>query len=442
MSREDEFSPQERELLAAWTVERPPADLVDRALTRRARRMKWIGAGAALAAAVVAAFAWMLFRGEVRGSRRAVERETIALGGRAIAVLEAGTELAWVIDRTGRAELEQRSGNVFYRVERGGEFIVHTPRGDVRVLGTCFRAEVEDMMASSAGLIGAGIGAALAATVVVTVYEGKVVTASPDGEVVVAAGEAVALEANKPVKKRMTKPPEAAVGLDARALAPPPELPEGLSVAELYARHRALAKEAFALKKENAAMREQLTRAEASDRMYDFDAATLQQMAAKCELRWDMQPLKPTPQTMSAEDVDKMKMSEEERATVDRVLAEDHQRLLKGITALYVEVTGDAATGSLAPGAMFEEIVDKAPKGEIQRVFFQLSHERAGLLPAGDPAKGSAWERAFRMMVGAGDALEASLVKELGPDTARALRDLHGGWMARTRSTAGCPEGQ
>src|SRR5205085_2215865 len=105
-------------------------------------------------------------------------------------------------------------------------------------------------------------------------------------------------------------------------------------------------------------------------------------------------------------------------------------------------VTGDTAAGSLAPMSMFEEINDKAPEGEIQRVFQRLSRERAGLeMPPADLKGTSAFERLYRMVTTSGDALESAIGKELGPETARAYRDLHDGFGSKSRSSSGCPKG-
>src|SRR5207249_4282357 len=85
------------------------------------------------------------------------------------------------------------AGDVFYRVDPGGPFTVTTPAGEVHVTGTCFRVEVLPMMPSKQGLIGAASGAVLATIAVVTVYEGKVLVASPAGQRPVAAGERATL---------------------------------------------------------------------------------------------------------------------------------------------------------------------------------------------------------------------------------------------------------
>ncbi len=102
------------------------------------------------------------------------------LGARGIAVLERGAHVAWNGD-----EVTQSAGDVFYRVERGGAFRVHTPSGDVQVLGTCFRVRVENEENGEGAVnlrdlkVGA-FGAALGAAAFVSVYEGKVAFSQPE----------------------------------------------------------------------------------------------------------------------------------------------------------------------------------------------------------------------------------------------------------------------
>ena len=132
---------------------------------------------------------------------RADTRREIVVGSRAVAVAEPGAHLRWRGD-----DVTQDAGDIFYRVERGERFVVHTPAGDVAVLGTCFRVRVEtngstnrdeertDMNARDVkvGLVGAA--SALLATVVV--YEGKVAV-SQAGQTTSAAASATQLTAGQ-----------------------------------------------------------------------------------------------------------------------------------------------------------------------------------------------------------------------------------------------------
>jgi hypothetical protein len=191
------------EQLAHYQVPGAPADFADRLMSRiasteaprqpaaRSRRwMAWVAAGVVAAAAGVAL--WTVTRGASgsmagRGDRIAGSRETIELGGRGVAVLEPAADVSWTVESSGAALVEQRSGIVFYRVERGGPFEVQTPLGTVKVVGTCFHVEVSDVNKDK--LKGAAVGAAIASAVVVTVYEGQVIFANPKGDVTIRPGE-------------------------------------------------------------------------------------------------------------------------------------------------------------------------------------------------------------------------------------------------------------
>src|SRR4051812_19552625 len=153
MSEDDKIDRDK--LIAAWPADEAPAGFADRVMgawqageqrpaPRRGRFWAVTGACAALVAGVLL-FGTRVQSGDASGSRLVSGRESIALGNRGTAVAEAGAELSWQV-RGGDAQVTQKSGNVFYRVERGGPFVVHTGGGDVRVLGTCFRVEVDEML--------------------------------------------------------------------------------------------------------------------------------------------------------------------------------------------------------------------------------------------------------------------------------------------------------
>jgi hypothetical protein len=74
----------------------------------------------------------------IEGQVLAHASETVAIGARAAAAVEPGTELAWSV-RQRQARVDQKRGSVLYRVRKGGPFRVITPAGDVEVTGTSFR---------------------------------------------------------------------------------------------------------------------------------------------------------------------------------------------------------------------------------------------------------------------------------------------------------------
>ncbi|HEX7843502.1 MAG TPA: hypothetical protein VF469_38780, partial [Kofleriaceae bacterium] len=138
--------PDEREIdravLDAYEVPAMPAGIEDRLWQRmhaakppRSRRWR-LGAGAA-AVGAAASMAWFVTAGSpavVRsGAAKTAERTTLSVG-KATLVAEPGTTLTWTSSDRG-ARIEQRSGNVFYRVEPGRPFVVVTDVGELSALG-------------------------------------------------------------------------------------------------------------------------------------------------------------------------------------------------------------------------------------------------------------------------------------------------------------------
>jgi len=206
--------------LSAWEAQAPPADFAERVLGRvlaepgaaardtssaapapaaqptaasRARRpMRLVaGGGVAAALALAAAFALRVSAVDARGEAIAQDRVEVAIGNRATAVLERGAHVKWNGD-----DVVQGRGDVFYRVERGARFTVHTPAGDVEVKGTCFAVKVrgdeknvEVTEMDKRDVKSGAVGAALTALAFVAVYEGKVAVSHASERVDLAAGE-------------------------------------------------------------------------------------------------------------------------------------------------------------------------------------------------------------------------------------------------------------
>jgi ferric-dicitrate binding protein FerR (iron transport regulator) len=153
-----------------------------------ARRRTFAAVVTSLALAAGALF-WVTSRPPASGEISAdTERTEVRIGDRAVAVLEPGARLSF---RGGT--VDQTKGNVFYRVEPGGGFRVHTAAGDVDVTGTCFRVDVKasgrsDEMQARDVKMGA-LGAALALGMSVAVYEGKVAVSHAQERVTLKAGE-------------------------------------------------------------------------------------------------------------------------------------------------------------------------------------------------------------------------------------------------------------
>src|SRR5438105_8541579 len=112
--------------LEEWTAPEPPAGFADRVMAARdanaqkspSRRLRAL-LGAALL--VGSAAAWLLAAraGDAAGEADFDARASLKIGGRGVAVAEAGARLSYRVHR-GEAQVEQTVGDVFYRVEHGG----------------------------------------------------------------------------------------------------------------------------------------------------------------------------------------------------------------------------------------------------------------------------------------------------------------------------------
>ncbi len=443
----DELTPQEKRLLDEVPVVVAPAGFAAQVLVEQRRRQRAARLRVTLAAAaVVIVTSTLLWPREHSGQLTAApSRTTVTLASRGVAVAEAGAALTWAVGPGGAATIVQSAGNVFYRVEPGGRFVVSTSAGEVTVTGTCFRVEIMDVKNS----MSATIGAVAAAIMTVTVYEGRVLATGPDGgpPTALAAGESATMAA----ATHALAPPVMAPVAPARpghASAPPPAsprapLPAHLSPEALYEAHAAVTREAEALRSEVDRLKRDLdakSEKDENDKFYEPTPADLVELARQCRLQWDTVSLSSTPPGFSVKNAEKLGLSEEERAAVEARVNAHQKALVDQIRTLYAEITGDTTAGSLAANAMLDEIADKTTREEHQRVFQQLARERAGLAqpPPSDHPE-SPYTRLFRALTGAGNALEASLAEELGPETARKIRDLDDGWGHKHGSSYGCP---
>jgi hypothetical protein len=431
--------PELARALEAWPPLAPPADFADRVLAAREapaparpRRARLIGG---LAAAIAAAAAVLVM---VRPSHRATsgtlvatQRTTARLGDRGIAVAEPATDLTWRVDDRGAAELVQCTGNVFYRVERGEPFAVHTPAGDVRVTGTCFRIEVEPMTPHQKLLLAGVAGAAVATTVLVTVYEGHVIAETRSAKTELAAGTTATLGGDG-----------GATIVAGATLATPTD--------DAHATREQLLARARQQEIQLSTLRARLARLETT-----AGAAADGPDAPEPGRAWH----DPSPEKLAAWVAECRVCSDE--PSLDRFAPITEPDLERGVEAgevdgynaglgevakqwkdlvhgLYLETTADTAgADALSVTAMRREIEDKSPRGEHNLVLQRLARERAGLAaPPADPSKTSPLERLMRAYVQLGDQSEASIARRLGAQRAHAIRG--DGWGSRTENS-GCP---
>ncbi|MCB9557207.1 MAG: FecR domain-containing protein [Deltaproteobacteria bacterium] len=448
----NEDQQRDRELLAAFVAQRPPADIglrVQRIALRR--RQRWVLCGAVTAIAACLTVVLVVVRSDPPTSgqlRQQRERTTLALADRATAVAEAGAMLSWSRDAQRTMRVQQTRGNVFYRVEPAGSFIVNTPTGTVRVVGTCFRVEVKAMSKKTIGntALSAAAGAALSAIVVVSVYEGRVYS-TPSGR-----DRGAEIKAGERAEMRADQPPRISDMADAerpRRVSTTARWQRGGAAVdtpqvELLAQNRALRQKAQQLASELQSLRQQLDIKPGEppkSKMLNFSKEELVNMAKRCELRWDMPSHGSTPPTASSNHIKELGINEDERALINAVFARQHALLQKQLRALYVEATGDSkSVDELAPSALIAEIQDKSSRDEIRGIFRRLARERAGLVAVNPSRQQSTTERLMRLLTTNGDQVEQAMAAKIGPDLARRYRELGGGYGSHSRSSWGCPK--
>lgn len=421
----------------AWQRERPP----------RPRRLRPLALGGVLTVALAAAFVlWLrpprLPMRAASGDQIVATRTTVPLGRRAIAVAEAGSALAWQLTADGRMRVQQRAGDVFYRVDHGGPFVVSTVAGDVTVLGTCFRVEVRPM--DKRLMMAAGVGAAVATTLLVSVYEGRVLLANEHGRAELRAGErGTAVAGGAPTSLGDSEAGQRLAQLAMQLKAPAADVTREELLRRDAEQRAELAKLQAELRASRGAQPRSPFGQEPGEDFFKPSPAEALQLAKDCTVRSDGPNITSTPDNMSDETAREAGVNDEERAQFNRVTADFTKSTIDQVRSLYVEVTGDkSGAETLAPEAMMHEIRDKVPPASAKEAYWRLSQERAGLLtPPTDVSSASAFERFLRLQAGGGDAYESALGAAIGADRAHALRTAHGSWPTRFVNSVGCPAG-
>lgn len=416
-----------------WPAPAPPPGFASRVLAARKRSKLPAYVAAALCACLALLGLWRALGRPATGAAETVRRESIALHGRGVAVAEAGSSLRWTVERSGAARVAQDAGDVFYRVEPGGPFLVGARGVEIVVTGTCFEVEVVPMRS----LLSAAAGALVASAVVVTVYEGKVVVHRGEATAQVFAGQQARAE------------PDGSVAIveaqRQKALpAPPPSAAEPAQAAasreQLIERERAarqqlagLQERVSFLEKEAAALRARAGDDEPhgpadlppNSKFHDFTAAELQAMAENCEVRADLPPLDGPTWKLSPEQGARLHLADDEQARVSAAVNKVRDQTIAKLRALYAEASGDAAgAAALAPSTLGTQILQKAPAADTALARARIARERAGLEPPPqDPGAGTIAERYFRLVMSVGDSLQRELEPALGAQQAGRVRD-------------------
>lgn len=423
-----------------WSASDPPPGFAERVLSQLAPqppplRSRWRTAAMVLVGAAVALALVVLAHPllPASGEHRASARQTVLLATRGLAVLEPDAEIVWE-KRLRSVHVRQTYGAVFYRVERGGPFVVETPAGRIAVTGTCFRVEVETMHERTRTIVGTAVGAALGALITVTVYEGQVALAHRHNVLSLSAGE-VGQAASYGVPRRVDSPlPSSASTVESPFQGA--RLPEATAARAVAPRTAALEAELETLRR---SMAEDEERRRAADKWPARSKEDLLAMAKRCEVRYDMPPSAwNLGHTVDERRAAELGFSDDERRAVNQALHEEGIRLVEPLRALYIETTGNAdAAAALEPFTLQQEIMAKASPETLALARQRISHERAGLVTPGDPSQGTPVERALRLLSTAGDEWERRLAVIVGVERAAKLRTpnrLFGRWRIE-----GCP---
>jgi hypothetical protein len=318
------------------------------------------------------------------GDVQAVDRETVDIGERAVAVAEAGAELGWS-SASGRVRVDQRRGSVFYRVEHGTPFVVATGAAEVQVTGTCFQVEVDGAVS-------------------VRVFEGSVAVSNSAGRAELSAGERVRVEAGH-------APTRLAVG----------DAPDALARRE---------RDRDRVKQLERALQEARREADESvpgllpeRKFLDFSPEERKVLAARCEFRY----ARPEhligfgPPDLGG----RFGLDERERAAVVQIMEDQRTRFVEDLRAIYIEIVGDRTTASkLSPIALVDEINSKARPGEDDEARNRLYDEWAGRSVPPDVSALAARppvERFWRLLASATDTFTRRLSEVVGLERARAI---------------------
>lgn len=440
-----------RRLEEGWDVDEPPADFAERVVERalserleprvgsptispRSRRAYAVGV-ALLAAAAALVIWWRAATPSASGEEVASARKEIALGQRALAVLEAGAHVAWEGPR-----VEQDRGDVFYRVEPGARFVVRTPVGEVAVLGTCFRVRVlpaaqpggSDMKRKET-LMAAG-GAALGALVVVTVYEGRVQLSHAQDRITLAAGESGKLSANGAERAS-----ESDIDAAESALADARKGDALSSANENLARDIAdLNRKLSAIEKEKAKLQQQLTNAEvelakqtdaAAPRTrpeFDLDKEDWAELAKSGSVKFRVPCMRPQGWKPGPETLDRLGLSPDDSEPIQAAYQRSFERLWKTIGPLCAKAVGSEEVAEvIGPDSCTHVVMDVARRKDREsatEAMRAISEVRAGLAPPpSDELRQHPVFQVFWALTSELPEFERDLAQSLGPDEARRL---------------------
>ncbi|MBS2018275.1 MAG: FecR domain-containing protein [Deltaproteobacteria bacterium] len=469
MSDEDEGArPLSADMdLEEWAPQEPPRDFAERVLARvrdesevegapsrvsapsapapqRVRARRW-GVGAGVVGALALAAALLLKVGgstPAHGDAIAKDRVEVAVGDRAKAVLEPGAEIHWNGD-----DVVQAHGDVFYRVEPGARFRVHTPAGDVEVKGTCFAVKVRGEAASGAGdskeavdmnkrdVKSGALGAALSALAFVAVYEGKVAVSHAGERQDLTAGESARVGGSGVVKT-------GDVGAGQKAFDTKVAENEESSSAEsanknLVAQVSEYRQRLEAIATQKAALEEKLKKSEeklasadgAAPRNrseYDLDANDWAELAKTGQIKYRVPCFHSDGWIFSPEKLQNMGLAPQDGAVLKDAYERSFQRVWKEIRPLCIAALGAPPEIIDKIGAdscvhLVYDLASKQNNDATREAHTQVAEIRAGQRPEPPAAQQHVVMKMMLLLTGANAAFEADLAKSFGPEEAHRL---------------------
>ena len=449
--------------LREWEPQLPPSGFAERVLARvlaegadpapgaapaqaraprmRSRRWAAIGGGAA-ALTLAAAILLRITAPPAHGEAVAQRRIEVAIGARALAVLEPGATVRWDGD-----DVVQSRGDVFYRVEPGARFTVHTPAGDVEVKGTCFAVKVRpvggadrdreepDMVRRD---VKAGaVGAAFSALAIVAVYEGKVAVSHASDTVELRAGETA--QTGPGGVKRTGGTAEGEKGFDVSVESagddPVGKANEDLvrQVSEYRARLEAIVAQKTELEAKLKKSEETLAASRdgaALPRRHEFDLGQddWRELAKEGTIKYQMPCLskRGDPWTPSPEKLNALGLAPQDAPMLKNAYAHSNERVWTALKPLCAQAIGSADVAEkIGPSTCIHLILEieternNEAASEARR---QVGEIRAGIRPMPGPNEPmNPVLKMFLAMTGESKSFEAELAQSFGPDEAHRI---------------------
>ena len=432
-----------------WPAQEPPADFAERvvaaardktesaspsALTVRGRFTRRAAAGVLLVGSMAAgvAFAVHLQSRGAAGDVTADARREVRVGTRAIAVLEAGAHVKWHGD-----DIEQTGGDVFWRVEPGARFTVHTAAADVTVKGTCFRVRLNDGegdMTRRDAMVGA-VGAVVGAAAFVGVYEGKVAVSHAGQSVDVAAGQSAQAD-GRGVHVTGLSPSAQGAAAEVASAEPDPLLAANANLADTVQEYRRRLEAIDADKKK---LEKKLAEAEAllgdagaqkafevSANKFDLSKDDWKELAKEGKLPMRVPCWQPKDGHLYAPDsLEKLGLAPQDGPIVQAALKHSDARTwsvikplcAKALSGANVDGIGeDGCTRSSRPSRT------RTAASPATRSCDRLPRIEAGLRPMPGPNDDvPPLERALLALASESKTLESDLAQQLGPDAAKSI---------------------